>query len=228
MCGRYELLDGQRVFIRFRVTNTSTLPPRLLDNLDVRPTQQVPVLTTDRVLSLMTWGITPAWSTKPLINARAEGIESKPSFRKLLPAQRCLIPASAFFEWKSSPEGQEEQGAETVGERAGQAEAFDGRAGRGGRGVRGAKVKYRIARRDGDMFAFAGLYQVTPTPSGGELHTCTIITTTPNALMAPIHSRMPVMLLPDDEERWLDPDLTEPEEVVRFLVPYPTELLEAI
>jgi putative SOS response-associated peptidase YedK len=191
MCGRYELVDGQRVFIRFHVANTT---PPLLDNHDVRPTQPIPVLTTDRVLSLMRWGITPTWSSKPLINARAEGIETKPAFRPLLPQQRCLIPASAFFEW------------------AGQA---------------GAKTKYRIARRDGDLFAFAGLYRVRPSPPDGELHECTIITTTPNGVLAPIHNRMPVMLLPEDEERWLDPDLTELEHLRRFLVPYPDELLEA-
>lgn len=228
MCGRYELLDGQRVFMRFNVSNSASASPGLLDNLDVRPTQPVPVVTVDRVLSLMTWGITPAWSNKPLINARAEGIESKPSFRKLLAAQRCLIPASAFFEWTGAPEA---QGARAAGERvgsAGPAEAFDGRAGRGGRGVKGAKVKYRIARRDADLFAFAGLYQVTSTPAGGEVQSCTIITTAPNELVAPIHNRMPVILLPDDEERWLDPDLTEPTDITPFLVPYPAELLAAI
>lgn len=200
MCGRYELLDGQRVFVRFAVSNTGTIQPRLLDNLDVRPTQPVPVLTTDRILSLMTWGITPVWSkasapVKPLINARAEGIETKPSFRKLLPTQRCIIPASAFFEWQRA---------------------------------KAAKVKYRIGRRDRDMFGFAGLYATTPTTDGGEVQTCTIITTTPNELVAPIHDRMPVILLPEDEDRWLDPDLTEPDDITPFLVSYPTELLEAI
>ncbi len=50
MCGRYELVDGQRVFMRFRVTN---MVPPILDNVDVRPTQQVFALQTDHVLSLM-------------------------------------------------------------------------------------------------------------------------------------------------------------------------------
>jgi putative SOS response-associated peptidase YedK len=175
--------------------------PRLLDNRDVRPTQPVPVVLTDRVLTVMPWGMTPSWSSKPLFNARAEGLDTKPSFRRLLPRQRCLIPASAFFEWAG-----------------------------GTSGAKSAKTKYRIARRDGDLFAFAGLYSIRPAssdPSDGELHECTIITTSPNRVLAPIHNRMPVMLLPDDEERWLDPDLTEPEEILRFLVPYPDELLEA-
>lgn len=57
MCGRFELINGQRVFIRFNVSTTSPVQPRLIDNLDVRPTQQVPMLTTDNALSPMTWGI---------------------------------------------------------------------------------------------------------------------------------------------------------------------------
>jgi putative SOS response-associated peptidase YedK len=127
-----------------------------------------------------------------MINARAEGIESKPSFKKPLRFQRCIIPASAFFEWKGNP---------------------------------GAKVKYRIARQDGELFGFAGLYESWQDPSGGELATCSIITIQPNDLVAPIHNRMPVILLPEDEDHWLDPDMTEPEAIVSLLQPYPVELL---
>jgi len=197
MCGRYELLDGQRVFLRFRVTNK--VPP-ILDNMDVRPTQQVFVLQTDHVLSLMKWGLAPAWAKDPsvgtkMINARAEGIESKPSFKKPLRYQRCIIPASAFFEWKGNPD---------------------------------AQAKYRIARKDGDLFGFAGLYEQWRDPnSGSELATCTIITTQPNELVAPIHTRMPVILLPEDEDRWLDPDMSEPEEITGLLRPYPADLMVA-
>jgi putative SOS response-associated peptidase YedK len=174
--------------------------PPILDNGDVRPTQQVFVLQTDHVLSLMKWGLVPAWAKDPhigskMINARAEGIESKPSFKKPLRFQRCIIPASAFFEWKGNP---------------------------------GAKVKYRIARKDDDLFGFAGLYEHWRDPiSGSELATCTIITTQPNALVAPIHTRMPVILLPEDEEQWLDPDMSEPEAITSLLRPYPADLMTA-
>ncbi len=63
--------------MRFRVTNK--VPP-IADNVDVRPTQQVFVLQTDHVLSLMKWGLVPSWAKDPsigskMINARAEGIE---------------------------------------------------------------------------------------------------------------------------------------------------------
>ena|SRR5689334_14218252 len=129
-----------------------------------------------------------------MINARAEGIEHKPSFKNPLRFHRCIIPASTFFEWKGSP---------------------------------GAKAKYRIARRDGDLFGVAGLYEQWRDPSGAKLATCTIITTQPNELVAPIHNRMPVILLPEDEAHWLDPDLTEPEQIVSLLRPYPADLMVA-
>jgi putative SOS response-associated peptidase YedK len=137
----------------------------------------------------------PKKGRSKLINARAVGIESKPSFKRPLRFQRCIIPASAFFEWRGTP---------------------------------GAKVKNRIARADGEFFGFAGLYETwREQAGGGELTTCTIITTQPNKIVAPIHDRMPVILLPEDEDTWLDPDLREPEAVVGLLRPYPAKLLQA-
>jgi putative SOS response-associated peptidase YedK len=197
MCGRYEIVDGKRIFMRFQVAKAA---PELPPNLDVRPTQQVPVLLADHELTLMKWGLVPAWAKDEtigsrMINARAEGIADKPAFKRPLRTQRCLLPASAFFEWQ---------------------------------GAKGAKVKYRIARTDGDMVGLAGLYDVWRSPKGSELTTCTIITCSPNATVAPIHDRMPVILLPEDEDAWLDPDLTEVEEIRHYLRPYPAELLEAV
>jgi putative SOS response-associated peptidase YedK len=197
MCGRYEIVDGKRILVRFKVANAA---PAVLPNLDVRPTQQVPVLLADHQLTLMRWGLAPAWAKDAsigsrLINARAEGIAEKPSFKRPLRSRRCLLPASAFFEW---------------------------------RGATGAKVKYRITRCDGELFGLAGLYDVWKRPDGLELTTCTIITCQPNSVVAPIHNRMPVILLPDDEEAWLDPDMTEVEAITSYLRPYPAELLEAV
>ena len=172
----------------------------------MRPTQQVVALQADRILTAILLGLLPVWSKGPrigsnMINARSEGIESKPSFKRPLRFQRCIIPASAFFEWQ-------------------------GKSGRPG-----AKVKYRIARKDGDLFGFAGLYDTWRDPSdpaSDELTTCTILTTQPNDHMAPIQNRMPVILLPQDEDHWLDPDTTEPEEIVGLLRPCPAELLQAM
>ena len=78
------------------------------------------------------------------------------------------------------------------------------------------------------MFGLAGIYDVWKSSGGYELTTCTIITCAPNATMAPIHHRMPVILLPEDEDAWLDPDKIEVEAITSFLRPYPDELLEAV
>jgi putative SOS response-associated peptidase YedK len=72
-----------------------------------------------------------------------------------------------------------------------------------------------------------GLYDTWKSPSGYALKTCTIITTTPNKVLEPIHNRMPVILLPQDEEEWLNPDRTEPQDILPYLRPYPDELLVA-
>jgi putative SOS response-associated peptidase YedK len=197
MCGRYEIVDGKRVFTRFKVpTPQVTL---FDDNRDIRPTNMVPTIITDHELAMMRWGLIPGWAKDPKIgskmfNARAETIAEKPSFKKALRFQRCLIPASAFFEWQGSA---------------------------------GSKVKQRIARKDGELFGFAGLYDTWTSPEGHSIATCNIITTTPIRVLAPIHNRMPVILLPEDEEAWLDPDLTEAESLVGMLTPYPDDLLEA-
>ncbi len=78
------------------------------------------------------------------------------------------------------------------------------------------------------MFGLAGLYDVWKSPNGHELTTCTIITCQPNSVMAPIHNRMPVILLPEDEEDWLNPDMTEVEEITSYFKSYPDDLLDAI
>ena len=83
-----------------------------------------------------------------------------------------------------------------------------------------AKTPYYIQVRNAALFAFAGLYDLYKD----ELLSCTILTTTPNKLMATLHDRMPVILSPDDYSRWLDPDITDPAEIQDLLRPYPGEM----
>ena len=85
-----------------------------------------------------------------------------------------------------------------------------------------------IHRADGDPLAFAGLHERWIDAEGlREIHTCTIITTTPNDMMAPIHDRMPVLLAPRDWERWLDPEHDDVDDLQSLLVPAPDSLLTA-
>jgi putative SOS response-associated peptidase YedK len=90
-----------------------------------------------------------------------------------------------------------------------------------------APVPYYISRKDGALFAFAGLCDVWKSPEGQFLKTFTVITTRPNPLTARYHDRMPAMLLPECEARWLDSGCLSPGETEELLFPYPEEYLTA-
>jgi putative SOS response-associated peptidase YedK len=74
------------------------------------------------------------------------------------------------------------------------------------------------------VFAFAGLWLPGKADNPP---TAAIITTTPNELLRSIHTRMPAILQPDEEQRWLDPELTAAEAVLPLLRPYPADQMEA-
>jgi putative SOS response-associated peptidase YedK len=89
------------------------------------------------------------------------------------------------------------------------------------------KIPMHIRMESNPVFAFAGIYSHWKSPSDSIITSCSIITTTPNELMQPIHNRMPVILKPDDESIWLDPEFDDVEALKRLLVPYSEEVLEA-
>lgn len=116
MCGRFvgnfntqDLVDeiGEAVDafgLTFRVPN---FEGPLLQNFNVAPTHVVPLLRvvgSEVVVDVMRWGLIPIWAKDPnigskMINARSETITEKPSFKGLVPAHRCIIPMSGFYEW---------------------------------------------------------------------------------------------------------------------------------
>lgn len=89
------------------------------------------------------------------------------------------------------------------------------------------KQPMRMVLTNRKVFAFAGLYDTWIKPDGMKLSTCTVITTKPNELMAEIHDRMPVILLPEHEERWLDKRIADPSHIMPLLAPYPPEYMRA-
>ena len=88
-----------------------------------------------------------------------------------------------------------------------------------------ARLPVLFRLRAGEPFAFAGLYERWDGP-GGPRWTCCILTTRPNDLVAQVHDRMPVILRPEWEEAWLDPEVP-PEDLEPAWEPYPAELMEA-
>jgi putative SOS response-associated peptidase YedK len=89
------------------------------------------------------------------------------------------------------------------------------------------KRSYYIKLRDGEPFAFAGLWDHWAPADGEPLETCTILTTTPNAVLQPIHDWMPIILPPDACTVWLDPTLRDVERIQALLTPYPADEMMA-
>lgn len=114
MCGRFTLTQPAYIAARF---NVGEIPPQDREYLDPRfnvaPTQRIVVIPSKdgkRELRTMRWGLIPGWAKDAsvgarLINARAEGIAEKPSFRNAFKYRRCLIPADGFYEWQQTASG---------------------------------------------------------------------------------------------------------------------------
>ncbi|MBI4800434.1 MAG: SOS response-associated peptidase [Desulfarculus sp.] len=89
------------------------------------------------------------------------------------------------------------------------------------------KVPLLFLRRDHAPFAMAGLWESWHSPAGQEMVTFTILTTEANAVVQPVHDRMPVILLPENEAPWLDPAQHDPQALAGLIRSYPAELMEA-
>ncbi len=109
MCGR-KFSDEHLTWAEYRdiLSIVSPPPTNFAPNYNIAPTQQVPVCRQNgdvRSLDLLHWGLVPHWakdrkSAAKMINARAETLEEKPSFRGLLGRNRCIIMVSGFYEWQ--------------------------------------------------------------------------------------------------------------------------------
>ncbi|ANU18191.1 hypothetical protein BBI11_14585 [Planococcus maritimus] len=203
MCGRFALYaDYEALLERFDIEEAALAQDLYEKNYNVAPSQQIAAVINDgkqNRLGTFRWGLIPSWAKDQkigykMINARAETAAEKPSFRTAFKKKRCLIPATAFYEWKKAE---------------------------------GGKTPMLIHLESDELFAFAGLWESWEAPDGEVVHSCTILTTQPNALMAGIHDRMPVILSKGDEKVWLDPNIQDPELLNELIKPYQEEELEA-
>ncbi|MFS8086708.1 MAG: SOS response-associated peptidase [Acidobacteriota bacterium] len=194
MCGRFTLKRPRQVKIQ-RLDDDEIFPsvPRYniapgQDVLAVRQTGE------ERFVSNLVWGLVPSWSEQPagFINARAETLETKPSFREAFDERRCLIPADGFYEWQK---------------------------------LRNDRQPYYFQMKDEAPFWFAGIWDKWQN-GAVSINSCAIITTTPNALLASIHDRMPVILSSPDAETWLKEE-AKPEELKGLLVPFSADEMKS-
>jgi putative SOS response-associated peptidase YedK len=203
MCGRYgfSVKKAKDLYDRFEVINTlDDYQPRW----NIAPGQMNPVITahSPKQISRMFWGLIPSFARDKdyaykTINARAETVSLLPSFRSSLRNRRCLVPATGFYE----PDKISKKSAPFTW--------------------------HYFELKDKSPFAFAGIYDIwiNPVTQTG-LYSYTIITTTPNKIVGQFHDRMPVILSREDEDKWINPDLNETDEILSFLKPYPQDLME--
>lgn len=202
MCSKFSVTsDPEAVQRAFNYLNQANFPAR--DN--IRPTEPVMIVreanAMRRELVLARWGLIPHWVKEPddftlIINARAETLLEKPSFRTSVAHKRCLFPANAFYEW-SGPKGNRSPHLITM---------------------------KKPAQKEPDntqppMMAFAGLWDHWLGADGSEFESAVIITVAANQEMSQIHQRMPAIIRPEHYDTWLDVKNIRAKEVLPLLAP---------
>jgi putative SOS response-associated peptidase YedK len=201
MCGRYtQTAAFDELALRFGITVEDDDHEDLTPRYNTAPSLRVPVVAAadgGRRLIMARWGFRPAW---------VKGGVLAP-----INAKAETVATSRMFQ-DSLKRGRCLVPADGF---------YEWKA------VPGQKRKqpYYARLKDGGLFAFAGLWTPGHAASGAAA-TCTIITTTPNELLAEIHNRMPVILDRADEDRWLDPRVTNTAEVLPWLRPLPAARME--
>ncbi|OEU85538.1 hypothetical protein DB35_14140 [Streptomyces abyssalis] len=242
MCGRYAASRRPEDLVALFGVEMMDPQETLAADWNVAPTKQVhavldrPVKGLDdprpvRQLRTLTWGLVPSWAQSPemgakMINARAETVHEKPAFRRPFAARRCLLPADGYFEW-STAKGELQLEQE-------------------GRRKRPRKQPYFVTPADGSVMAMAGLYEFWRDGTLPDGHprswwaTCTVVTTEaektplvghtgedgPESL-ADIHPRMPLMLMPERWNAWLNPARRSQEDLRALLQPPPPGTMRA-
>jgi putative SOS response-associated peptidase YedK len=192
MCGRYELhTHPAALALAFGLE----FPPVIRPRYNIAPTQDIPVIrlgqSGTRELAQMRWGLVPRWAKDPSIGAKMINARGETLAEK--PSFRTPFQRHRCLV---------------------PADAFYEWM-----VVSGGKQPIRIGMKDARPFAFAGLTERWLSPGGEVLDSCTIVTTSANALLATMHDRMPVIVAPPDYARWLD--VASDADVTDLLAPYP-------
>jgi putative SOS response-associated peptidase YedK len=199
MCGRFTItLPADEVHEQLEL---GSMPGDWRPRYNAAPSQPVAVVSdaSTRNVEWMRWGLIPSWAKdmdigNRLINARAETVMEKPSFRQAFNRRRCILLADGFYEWQHLEE------------------------------KKSRSIPYFFRRKDSAVFGFAGLWETWRSPAGDEIRSCTILTTSANGVVKPIHDRMPVMLSGDAIWTWILDG--KPEDHMALLKPYPEDWME--
>ncbi|MFO1259298.1 MAG: SOS response-associated peptidase [Gammaproteobacteria bacterium] len=176
MCGRFALAYSKQEIEKYL---NIQIPFEFEPRYNIAPTQDSLVICSEDKLPLMMhWGLLPFWAKgkdiKEQINARCEGIESKPMFRDAFKKRRCLVITSGFFEWLKLDK--------------------DGKS---------IKQPFYITPKENHPMIFAGIWERNEEGESNQAGFC-ILTTEANSMVSKYHQRMPVMLEKDEINQWLN------------------------
>ncbi|MGH1406566.1 MAG: SOS response-associated peptidase [Rhodomicrobiaceae bacterium] len=206
MCSKFSIKSHpETVKNHFKYLNPAEFPP--LDN--IRPTDPIMIIrevnANKRELALVRWGLIPHWVKNPddfnlIINARAETLMEKPSFRTSVAHKRCLVPADGFYEW-SGPKGNRTPHHITL--------------------TQDKSTSAPETPQKAPLMAFAGLWDHWLGAEGSEFESAAIITMAANNQISQLHNRMPAIIMPEDFDDWLDVKNVNSKEALKLLKPAP-------
>lgn len=212
MCGRFALITPEETLAEHfglqpppatTATSSTSMASSLIPRYNIAPTQPVVAVRRNpesgaRELAIFRWGLIPSWSKDMKIGSRLINARSETVAEK--PSFRAAFKyRRCLIPADGFYEWQQ---------------------------INGRKQPVYIHGSDGKPLALAGLWETWHAPDSSPVESCTILTTEPNELVAPIHNRMPVVIEPPDYEMWLDPG-PRPQEGLHLLRPYPSQKLAA-
>jgi putative SOS response-associated peptidase YedK len=200
MCGRYRLSGRKQIIEEY--FESADWKDDWSPRYNIAPTQQIPVVRQQptepiRQISLMGWGLVPNWAKDA--SGAARMINARSETAQTLPAFREAMKLRRCLV---------------------PADGFYEWQRRGS-----AKQPYCFEVDEGELFAFAGLWDGWKDANGNWIKTCSILTTTPNAVASAIHDRMPVILDPDSYDLWLDPGMRDGMVASELLKPCDARLM---
>ncbi|HAG53845.1 MAG: hypothetical protein ABR64_02005 [Actinobacteria bacterium BACL2 MAG-121001-bin67] len=190
MCGRYALSAAISDIAEEFSTNSApelSLPA----DWNIKPTNDVYIIK-NQAIEIASWGMIAHWSKSDdeaaksqssAINARSESVHEKPTFKSAFRSNRCLLPATGYYEWASEL------------------------------GKYKTKQPIYISRDDNKLLAFTGIFQSWTSPSGRVIQSVSIITRQAVGQLALVHSRMPVFLPRDRWADWMNPKINDVEKI---------------
>jgi putative SOS response-associated peptidase YedK len=197
MCGRYRLSAVERIEEQFEAEQISEFRPRY----NIAPSQPVPIVREEagrRTVAVARWGLVPFWAKDVSIGYKMINARSETVIQK--PAFRdCFRARRCLIPADGFYEWSK---------------------------LQREKRPFHLGMNDDSLFAFAGLWDSWKSADRTPVDTCTILTTTPNSLIADLHNRMPVILPREHYEAWLAAPPSEIASLVNLLLPFDASLMK--